>query len=54
VTPSFAEETRAKSHGKGLDSNLEEFGDDKVAKFVKNNCRSEYEDESERIDYKIH
>jgi hypothetical protein len=49
VSPLFAKQARPKPDGKRLDADFKEFGNDKMAEFVKDNSGTEYEDKSQRV-----
>ena len=50
MSPFPAKQARPKTYREGLNANLEQLGNNKMAKLVKNNSRSEDEYESQQVD----
>src|SRR5215204_1020435 len=54
MSPLLAEQARPKPDGERLNADLKEFGNDKMAEFVKDNSGTKYEDKSQRVNYITH
>jgi hypothetical protein len=49
MSPLFTKQTRPKADGECLDADFKEFGNDKMAEFVKDNGGTENEDKSQQV-----